>query len=270
MGFSLGFSFFIFGAIIGSFLNVVILRYNTGRGVNGRSGCFSCGATLQWYELVPIVSFLALRGRCRTCHTKLSWQYPLVECATGFVFVALSQIGLSVGEFMVMAGIFATLVVIFVYDLRHKIIPDGVALALALLSLVKIIFFSSLLGKSLFFALLAGPLMALPFALLWLVSRGAWIGFGDAKLAWGIGWFLGPVYALSGLVIGFWIGAFVSIFLLSLAHLQKITFFKNLRLSSSSKNLTMKSEIPLGPFLILGAILVFFFPIDLFSLSLIF
>src|SRR3989338_3931288 len=81
-------SVFILGAIVGSFLNVVILRYNTGVSFfSGRSFCPSCGKKLSWYELVPVVSFFALRRKCAGCDSKISWQYPLVEIATGLLFL---------------------------------------------------------------------------------------------------------------------------------------------------------------------------------------
>ena len=84
---------FVFGLIIGSFLNVVIFRFNTRRSffsaLGGRSGCMTCQNQLLWYELLPVFSFLGLRGRCRNCKTKISIQYPLVEILTGFLFVAV-------------------------------------------------------------------------------------------------------------------------------------------------------------------------------------
>src|SRR5680860_1900327 len=92
---SMSFLFLIFfsflGLIVGSFLNVVILRHNTGASLGGRSGCFSCGHNLTWYELVPVVSFLALRGRCNHCGCKISRQYPLVEIL--LVFYLFCQLG---------------------------------------------------------------------------------------------------------------------------------------------------------------------------------
>src|ERR1035437_5579006 len=81
--------FFVFGLIIGSFLNVVILRLNTKRSLGGRSACMSCMNKLSWYELIPVFSFLGLKGRCRNCKTKISIQYPLVELVTGLIFASL-------------------------------------------------------------------------------------------------------------------------------------------------------------------------------------
>src|SRR3989344_1035853 len=80
---------FIFGLIIGSFLNVVIYRINTRKSLHGRSACMSCQNQLLWYELIPVFSFLGLKGRCRNCKTKISIQYPLVELMTGLIFTFL-------------------------------------------------------------------------------------------------------------------------------------------------------------------------------------
>src|SRR6185369_13016413 len=78
----------VFGILVGSFLNVVTLRWNTGMSISrGRSKCFSCGKDLKWYELLPVASFAAQRGKCRGCEAKISWQYPLVELASGLCFV---------------------------------------------------------------------------------------------------------------------------------------------------------------------------------------
>src|ERR1035437_11136792 len=80
---------FVFGTIIGSFLNVVSLRYNTGMGVNGRSKCFTCGKTLTWKELIALFSFAVQKGACKKCKSKISWQYPLVEFLAGVFFVLI-------------------------------------------------------------------------------------------------------------------------------------------------------------------------------------
>ncbi|MBA3284794.1 MAG: prepilin peptidase [Nitrosopumilus sp.] len=266
---SLGLFFFIFGIAIGSFLNVVILRYNTGRGLDGRSQCFSCGKQLQWFELIPVVSFLYQKGKCSQCGSKVSWQYPLVELLTGIVFVAVYWklypfIFLAFSSFMVSyiitVLIFCILIVIFVYDLRHKIIPDGLSLALALLGFINLCI--SLVPLSLkvpsLSALIAGPLLFLPFAILWFVSKGTWMGFGDAKLAFGMGLILGIMGGLSAIILAFWIGAVVSIALLVI---QKV------HLSLGGRHLTMKSEIPFAPFLIIGFSLVFFFHIAIPGIS---
>src|SRR3989344_8573532 len=90
---------FILGTIIGSFLNVVIYRYNSGTSpLTGRSQCFSCGETLSWRQLVPIFSFLVSRGRCAKCGVRLSWQYPIVETISGAIFVTVFLLGKPISE----------------------------------------------------------------------------------------------------------------------------------------------------------------------------
>jgi len=265
--------FFIFGTIVGSFLNVVILRYNSGRSiVSGRSSCPHCRHELGLFELVPVISFLVLGGRCKKCGSKISWQYPMVELLTGILFAAIyfkdicqvlaKSCQLSIflipnSLFLILDLIvFAILIVILVYDMRHKIIPDGLVYAFTALSLVKMFLMAPpgvLGGAFSYLNLLAGPLFFIPFFLLWYFSGGRWMGFGDAKLALGIGWFLGFVGGLSAIILGFWSGALIGVILLIV----------------EKRKVTMKSEIPFAPFLILGLTLVYFFNWDLTGLHLI-
>ncbi|MDD5068135.1 MAG: prepilin peptidase [Candidatus Pacebacteria bacterium] len=272
MIFFFGLLVFIFGLIIGSFLNVVILRYNTGTTIGGRSYCFSCGKILRWYELVPLLSFLIQLGKCRSCKAKISWQYPLVEFSTGVLFVLTAlRFQFEVSSLPTILFYFvieSLLVIITVYDIRHKIIPDGLVYAFALLSLGRmILLYFYPIPFTLHpvpFDFLAGPILFLfPFFFLWFISKGRWMGLGDAKLSLGIGWFLGLAYGVSAIILGFWIGAGVSVLLLLF---QKIMRGKT-SLISLPGNLTMKSEIPFGPFLILGALLVFFLHFDITGLS---
>ncbi len=247
---------FIFGATIGSFLNVVIYRYNSGTSFTcGRSMCFSCGKTLSWYELVPVVSFVLQRGRCIGCKSKISWQYPLVEIMTGLLFVAVFWSQYSITETVYLLILMSIFVVISVYDIRHKIIPDGFVYAFIVLSLLQLVWMPNVQVLD----WMAGPILFLPFAGLWFFSKGTWMGFGDAKLALGIGWFLGFYAGLSAIILAFWIG---SVFGLTLIGIGKA---RGLFLGGT--RFTIKSEIPFGPFLILSMLLVFFFSIDVFSLS---
>lgn len=116
---------FIFGTIVGSFLNVVILRYNSGESIiKNSSKCFSCRERLKWYEMIPVLSFIFQRGRCRHCKSKISWQYPIVELLTGLVFLLIFlkfQFTLVTSYYFV---VFSILIIISVYDLRHQIIPN--------------------------------------------------------------------------------------------------------------------------------------------------
>src|SRR3989338_8907810 len=276
--------FFIFGALIGSFLNVVILRFNTGVSLGGRSGCFSCGKKIKWFDLFPVVSFLALSGRCRSCKSRLSLQYPIVELITGLLFLGVFWKNLQLVTYNVQPDfsflwlsvvgcellVMCVLVVFAVYDLKHKIIPDSLVLLFGILSFARLLFgveISSLFYFPYLLDLLSGPILALPIAILWLVSGGRWIGLGDAKLALGIGWFLGFSLGVSAMIVGFWIGAVVGIFLVCVSKLSHIPVSRQLLLSMGAKHLTMKSEIPLAPFLILGFMFVFFFNIDFLRFS---
>jgi leader peptidase (prepilin peptidase)/N-methyltransferase len=248
--------FFIFGSIIGSFLNVLVLRYNTGLSfVRGKSKCFSCGVNIEWYDLIPILSYIFLGGKCRNCQSKISIQYPIVEFITGVLFVlAFYKIGeIGVVLFSVLA-ILSLLVAITVYDLKHKIIPDGLVFSFVGLSLFLLLFktfLSGVWGIDFIISLLAGPALFLFFFFFWFISSGRLMGFGDAKLALGVGWFLGMVYGISAIVLAFWIGAIFSLTLLA---------FQKLKISGGK--LTMKSEIPFAPFIIIGLLLEFFLQFD--------
>jgi len=244
---------FVLGASVGSFLNVIIYRYHTGFDVGGRSICLYCGKELRWYELVPILSFLYLRGRCGTCRSRLSIQYPLVELATAasFVFAYISARTLFEGGelFSYLTLIFlsvCTLIVIAAYDIRHTIVPDAMAFLLGFLGLLRIVMFP-LAGEAPYEALFAGPLLAFPFALLFFFSKGRLMGFGDAKLALGLGWLLGLSSGIAALFIAFWAGGLVAAVLLF----------------AERGRVTMKSEIPFAPFLAFGALLSLFFAKEL-------
>jgi prepilin signal peptidase PulO-like enzyme (type II secretory pathway) len=255
----LGVTFFAFGTIVGSFLNVVVLRYNTGVSVRGRSMCVACRHTLHWYELFPIASFLIQQGRCRVCKSRISIQYPLIEFVTGIIFLA-TFFTLFSGQFTInfLFSIFYSLLVlsllisISVYDIHHKIIPDGLVYAFITLSLVTLF----LDFKTPYFRIptssefLAGPILMLPFFLLWFLSRGKWMGLGDAKLALGIGWFLGMFNGISAIMWGFWLGALYSLGILALKALLRGS--RSTRLSLQLRRFTIKSEVPFAPFLILG------------------
>lgn len=250
---------FVFGLIIGSFLNVVILRMNTGRSIaKGRSSCARCSTPLAWYELVPVFSYIGLRGKCKTCNQHISFQYPLVELATAIVFTIIYSMAIvSYGitaialiTFIFSALVASILIVIFAYDIRHGIIPDGAVYSFILLALISIVWKAfNMPGFNVSYALVYGVVVALPFFLLWAFSKGKAMGFGDVKLALGIGWLLGLGGGFSAVIFSFWIGGLVGIILLAL-----------------SRKYHMRSEVPFAPFLILGTFIVGVWGITIFSL----
>lgn len=236
------------GLIIGSFLNVVILRLNTGRSVaKGRSKCARCSTTLSWYELVPVFSFLGLRGKCKSCKAPISFQYPLVELLTAITFVLLyTKIILTGGftfisivSFVGSAVLASLLIVIVIYDLRHKIIPDKIVYPFITISILSIVWKSFTVAGFLFVpAILSALLLAAPFFFLWFFSKGKAMGFGDVKLALGIGALVGVMGSISVFLLSFWIGAIVGLLLMA------------------SSRAGMKSEVPFAPFLIIALFIV--------------
>lgn len=274
---------FIFGLMVGSFLNCVIYRLEIseeggGMGkkalsfLRGRSYCPNCKHTLSWQDLIPIFSFLALKGKCRYCHQKISCQYPLVEFLTGFLFVFIFwHLGFNfdlvfacpVANLFCFGGIWILgfiylflvscfLIVIFVYDLKRYIIPDIViypAIVLALIyQLFRIFDFRFFLDfgfwhldfKNLANPLSAAILAASFFFIIVFISRGKWMGVGDIKLAFLMGLFLGWPNVLVALFSAFFIGAIIGIILM--------IFGKK----------TLKSEVPFGPFLVAGTFIALF------------
>jgi leader peptidase (prepilin peptidase) / N-methyltransferase len=229
------FIIFCLGLIIGSFLNAVIFRLNENESfVGGRSHCMHCHHELSAYDLIPVVSFILLGGKCRYCHKQISWQYPAVELITAVTFSLLAlnfQLSIFNFQFLVQIIIASFLIVIAVFDLKHYLILDKVVFP----ALAVITIYNMLTG---FFV--AGVLGALVvsgfFAAQYFVSKGTWIGFGDVKLGLLLGSIFGVKLGIIMLVLAYFFGAIVGVFLL-------INKRKNLR-----------SELPFGVFLSLAAI----------------
>lgn len=263
---------FLLGTIIGSFLNVVIYRFNTGRTIiSGRSMCMNCNNNLRWYELVPVFSFLLQSGKCRRCKSVISSQYIIVEIITGFVFAVIAfkflpvlYVSYSLYLFYVVffVFIFSLLIVISVYDLRHKIIPDKLVYLFIVLSFFSIFInpytFGSFFALPTFESLISGPISALPFVLIWYFSKGRLMGLGDSKLILGIGWILGLAQGFFSIILAFWIGAIISLLFIFLPKIAPYLI--------KGKKLNMKTEIPFAPFLIISFLVTFLFNLDIFSL----
>ena len=240
---------FFFGLSLGSFLNSVIFRLETGGSFfRGRSFCPNCQHILSWQDLIPIFSFLILRGKCRYCQQKISWQYPLVEISTAVIFLIIFnfQSISTLSQFITTLYLFiisSFLIVIFVYDLKHYIIPDkviypGIGIAL-LYQLFEIWNFGN---WDLFriWNLGLGILPSLFLLAIILISRGRWMGMGDFKLAILMGLVLGFPNILVALFFAFLIGAIIG-----------------LGLIIAGKK-TLKSKVPFGPFLVTGTFVALF------------
>lgn len=255
----------LLGCIMGSFLDVFISRFHTGKSINGRSHCTSCGHTLDWYELFPVFSYVFLRGRCLMCGAGIPARLFWMEIATGALFLLVLTRSDSVAEVVFGVAFVLLAIVITVYDVRHLVIPDAFVLTMATLALA-LLGYESYLAQSVMIVIpyLASALIASSFYyVLWLISGGRWIGKGDAKLALPLGMMLTPLQTFSFVVLSFWVGAAVSVALLALQFLLR-RGQSHLRFLQIP--LTMKSEVPFAPFLLIAFALVYFWSIDVLKL----
>lgn len=199
---------FVFGAIVGSFLNVCMIRIPIGEDtVKMKSHCMSCGVPLRWYDMVPIVSYLLLQGRCRFCKAKISVQYPFVEAANGFLYVAVALVrGLS-ADALLCCFLVSALLVLSVIDFRTYEIPFGVNLFILVLGLLR-----SALHYTHFFHYLAGFLaVSGVLSILYYASGGRAIGGGDVKMTAACGLFLGWKLMVLAFVLGCILGAVIHV-----------------------------------------------------------
>lgn len=219
--------FGLLGACLGSFLNVLSLRYGRESSLAGRSYCPNCSHVLAWWELLPIVSFILIRGHCRHCGKKISWQYPLVEGVTALAWVWAFP---SVTTAMILS----LFVILFLIDLRLMVLPDIYILGLTLLALTQISYLPPAILGSL---LGSGSLLAL-----WAATRGRGLGLGDVKLIVPLGLLFGPGGTLVLLFLAFIAGGGVAAYLLL------------------TKRATLKTAVPFGPYLLAAATLLLLWP----------
>lgn len=231
--------FFVIGLAIGSFLNVLIFRIDDLKSViYTRSHCPSCKHVLAWYDLIPFLSFVLLRAKCRYCKTNISWQYPFVELGVGLLFLSLYLIfglGFSLIFYLL---IFSILTVIFVYDIRTQTVPEYFSWAALGLALLGGWYFGGYsLTSSLLGALIAGGFLGL----LVLISREQWMGAGDIKIGITLGLLTGYPNALLGLFLAFIMGSVVGLLFILLTKKS------------------LKSSLPFAPFLILSSMITLVF-----------
>lgn len=253
----------LFGLIIGSFLNVVIYRFHTGRSLNDRSHCLSCGKPLRWYELFPVFSYLVLRGRCSACGSFIPYRYALVELLTASAFVLAY---LKAGDWLelgLLLALLSLLIVGLVYDFYHMIIPDEVSYGAAALALALVSWQTYQYGdwQILINAVLGATISFFIFAGLWYFSKGKAFGFGDAKLVISLGAITGLSAIFSFIVFSFWIGAAVSLVIIAFQRtiLNKTYGF------TAWRRVNIKSEVPFAPFMAASFVLVYFFNVDILN-----
>lgn len=264
MAFLLHVCVFALGTIFGSFINVLVIRGNTGRSVGGRSACMSCGRQLTVRDLVPIVSYIFLRGACRTCGSRISIQYPLVEAAGGLVSLYTYLYAADITSFFVLYAVGLVLLYTAVYDIRHTIIPDGSITILAALGIfwgITNVCSGYSVSEYLLQVGISVCIAAIPFVALWFFSSGRAMGFGDVKLAGVLGLFLPVSESVAFVWLSFVLGGAISVGILGVQKLLMHTHA--LRLSRPL--VTMKSEIPFGPFLAISFFVVALFGIDMLT-----
>ncbi len=239
---------FVLGSIIGSFLNCLAWRLkNNKKFILERSLCPACGRQLAWYENIPILSFLFLAGRCKTCKAKIPLYYFLMEFLTGVLFVFVWWFNQKMVSFDLYNLIFeliiiSILVFIFLYDALYKeILPEVIWIATSLV-LFRLLFLEKPDYVSVFYGVLFGFGF---FALQYIVSKGRWIGGGDVRFGILIGALLGIGKTIIALLTAYWLGALIGIILIIL------------------KKRKMGSEIPFGTFLVVGTLFAMYLGEDI-------
>lgn len=233
--------FALLGACLASFSGVLAERIHTGESVvSGRSRCNSCSRELSFLDLVPMLSWIFMSGRCRACKARVPFQYALSEAALGAAFVvSFLTHGLSFALLFLLSALLV-LMFIVLYDLRHMIVPPVASTLLILLSLAYAVSMWGT-GELLGIVLILSGSIALFFFLLFALSKGRAMGLGDSPVALALSLLAGP-QALAGLLFSFWIGAVIGILILV----------------SRPKGHRMGIEVPFVPFLALGYLLALF------------
>lgn len=257
---------FIFGTFIGSFLNVVIWRLPKGKKLTGRSECPNCKHQLNWLDLIPVVSFLISGAKCRYCSKSISWRYPLIELFTGVLFVlAVLLVSPGMDLHNIQPGpvswliadwvdvvkylfILSVLFVVFVIDLEHYLILDKIVFPALVVVLVLNFLVSMIIGETLLDYLphLIDSLMGmaagfLPFFLLWWLSKGKWMGLGDAKF----GLLLGAIFGFPQI----WVCFFIAFLLGTVVAIPLLLTGKK----------ELSSKLPFGTFLAVSAVITLWY-----------
>lgn len=227
----------VIGLAIGSFLNVCIYRLPRRESLSyPPSRCTSCGRRLSWFDNIPVVSWLAVRGRCRTCGAAISWMYPIVEAVTASVFLAAYALYGITPLGLVRVAFACALIVLFVIDLQHRILPNVITIPGTIAGFVCSLLLPPGWVDSLLGILLGGGVLFAIAEAYYRLRDVEGLGMGDVKLLAMIGAFLGWKLVLLTLVVASFAGSLVGVFLIA------------------SGRGNMKLALPFGTFLAVGAI----------------
>lgn len=257
------FFIFVFGLLVGSFLNVLSLRFGFTESRRPRSACTACEETLRWYELIPVFSYLFLRGQCRTCGSAISVQYPLLELSLGVLFVLALRASLPLAfpfgalSFLTLLFFLSVLALIVVYDIRHTLVPLPFSIALIAAATSVRLVDAFVLGSAAplhdaaFGALALGGFIAAVVA----VTRGRGMGVGDIYVAVALGILFGVSRGIDVMTLAFWLGALGGLSLIAGSMLRR----SGVRGATGGvPSYTMKSEVPFVPFLGAAALIGLF------------
>ena len=237
--------FIIFGLLIGSFLNVVILRLPEGKSVvTPRSSCSNCGHQLAWFENIPVFSWLLLKAKCRKCGTKISFQYPLIELSVGIISLLLFPKSLTINglvEYFVFFSIAVSFLAHFIIDIRHQLLPDKINLYLLFIILPYMVMTAPptfwLIGG------LLGFFSTYGITYLFYKLRGQiGLGGGDIKLFGILGLFLGPLGIMNNIFMSCMLGSIVGVLLIATNKMDR------------------NAPFAFGPYIIVTAVFQIFFP----------
>lgn len=248
---------FIFGASIGSFVQVIATRLHVAPIMKSRSKCLSCGEALRIPDLVPVFSYLFLGGKCRYCKSIFGVSALIIEIMFGLTFLALYYFILSNQPTLLLSFVwliyytllFGTLGVIALYDKAHTYIPIPFLFFYGFLTFVMLII--RYVNESSWMVLLGPVVVALPFLIVWLITKGRGLGFGDVLLFLGVGAFFGVNQGIAVLLISIWLGALYGLY---------VKYMSSLKGKSGI-------AIPFVPFIVVAFIVVLFTDIDIFSIA---
>lgn len=226
----------ILGLIAGSFLGMLIprLHFNEKGIFFGRSKCPNCNKKLKAIDLIPLVSFIALRGKCRSCKKEIAIWYPIIEASTSLMFFASAIFIKDFKTLLLTLPLLLVVIFIFFYDLRYKEIHDAVMIPGIIWGIIVSVVTGTLASS------LIGALIGLAFfGAQYLISKGKWIGSGDIIIGIFMGITLGLANTIIAIMAGYLLGSIIGIFLLITKRADK------------------KTTVPLGPFLAIGTIIAY-------------
>jgi prepilin signal peptidase PulO-like enzyme (type II secretory pathway) len=240
----------LIGLAVGSFINVVVFRTKSKTALTGRSRCMKCEEPIAAMDLIPVISFFLLKGRCRKCSQVIEWQYPVIELVMGVLFgllYARAALGFGLPSYVessewfllfirdALMAVFLT--IIFVYDFRYYYILDRFTFPAMIIALIMNLW----LGAPVVSTLLGGLFIGSFFAFQFLVSKGKWVGGGDVRLGMLMGFLLGIEQGVVALFLSYVLGAIVGVGLIL------------------AKKRTLEGQVPFGTFMAVSVIITLLF-----------